>query len=325
MHTLIPLLITAALAADAPAGCPISTSLDPKVHVLTNKVFHKANPQHKDPAQVSGFTMTDFGSVSPWKVSGCGQGKYCVTPKDVKLVHHVYVRPRELAGGKPNPRWLSLDLFPCGEKPNANYVTYACTIEHEKVHVVQRDDALAAKCTEFVTKLAIVRESSAKAAEREAKALYTQLIKKISDADQETVPYEIEWKCNGDSAAKAGVACAKRPDFDKLGFLGGAKQSEGEKGGLKFEKDGAVAFTARFLDDATMLESTGAFEDCTKKKTWFFAGGRLDQENCAAADGMVTKTFYEFGRKQRVVRIDGKGAVVEQKLLFDPRERITAD
>lgn len=78
---LSSLTAEAAVDSSSPA-CPIRTRLDTKVGVLTSAIFHKANPSHKDPAQVSGFTITDFDSSAPWAIRSCGR-KFCVTPKEI--------------------------------------------------------------------------------------------------------------------------------------------------------------------------------------------------------------------------------------------------
>lgn len=170
----------------------------------------------------------------------------------------------------------------------------------------------------------MIRMTTRAAAEQEARHLYERLIKTVASADQEAIPYKIEWKCNAELASKAGVVCAARPNWQTLPFLGGLSQVE-ESGGMRFEKEGQLVFKARFLEDSTMLESAGPFETCKKKKQWYFAANRLDQENCLDVEGGVTKTFYEFGRKQRVIKLDRAGTKVSQEIIFDPRRRILAD
>lgn len=285
------------------AECPVTTKLDLKLHVLSNETLLKMNPKWVDPAQVSGFTRTDFDSVQPWEISSCRQS-FCAKPKSQTLNHQIFLRPEKLKDGKPNPRWIAIDKFPCGSKPHKNFITYSCTIEHEKVHVIQREDALAESCPAFVNALKTIRASSQQEADGKARAAYQTLIRKIAAVDQEDTPYQFEWKCNGELAQKSGVACRSQRNWSRL--------------------IGTDQFTEDSIDESTQLTSAGPIGGCAKKQ-WYFAGATLDQENCVLENGNTKKVFYEFGVKQREIEIDKHGKKLSEKIFFNPKDRITQD
>ncbi len=311
------LLSSAALAAE----CPIHTELNPKIQVLTNRVLLKINPKWPEPEQSSGVTITDFSDLKPWEVEKCDSG-FCVKPKASTLFHTVYIRPEKL-GRKVNPRWNLIAEFPCAVSQQKNFVTYVCTLEHEKVHVVQRDDAIQEACPQFVEELEKIKAPSVAAAEKEAQAALNRLKQSVFAYDTETAPYKIEWSCNEKLAEEANVSCSERPEWKEFPFLSDLERDEG-KSGVLFTKNGERKFTALFAGDATRLESAGAFEGCAKKQ-WFFTANKLDQENCFKNDGKVTKKFYLLGKLQREIDVSKEAKKLREKIYFDPKERLRHD
>lgn len=310
-------------ASPAWGSCPIESRMDPKLSILTNAVLARYAPQASDPAQISGVTLTDFDSVKPWVVQRCGE-RFCAKPKKEVLTHTIYVRAEKLSDGSLSPRWLDPAQFPCGKVPHKNFVTHHCTVEHEKVHVVLREEALKEQCGNFVSALASISAVSSDEAEKQARVSYVKLIQEIGSADQEELPYKIEWECNKDLAEKAGKVCPARPDWAKNPLLQKLERKDRSESLLEWYEGETLRFRASYLNDAARLESVGPVQGC-KKMQWYFAGPLLDQENCFLDNGAIQKTFYEFGKKQRKILVDPKGVKASEEIYFDPRDRITKD
>jgi len=305
------------------SSCPITNKLDSTLYPLSNETLLNIYSKWPNPSQTSGFTKTDFGEITPYEVFSCGE-KFCVKGKAQTLIHKIFIRPEKLVGNKENPRWIPIEKFPCSQMYQKNFVTYKCTIEHEKVHFVQRDDAIKQNCSAFTKKLSSIKTDTKDAAIKLAEAAYNEIKVKVSDADQEKVPYQIEWNCNKALAEVAKIACPLKPDWTKLSLLNGLKESSLSPMISQFKKDDTVLFTAKFLKESTQLETTIEDAEC-KKKQWYFSYGIMDQENCFHKDGSITKVFYEFGEKLRTVLIGADGKVASQKFFTDPQNRINQD
>jgi len=313
-------LVSTAFAAQ---DCPIRSELAKQPKVLSNGLVKQLKSDIADPAQVSGITRTDFDSVQPWDVYRCGQ-RFCVRPKVQTVVHQILLRPRKLPDGASNPRWIEAKDFPCSESLMKNFLTYECTIEHEKVHVVQREDAIAQACPAFVKTLGAIQADSRKAAHDQAVDSYRKLITQVAAADDERIPYEIEAKCQRESALREGVNCSSRPDWNQFAVTRALEKRDHGGQTVEFLEKGASKYRAQFTADATKLESFQALDSCEKKE-WYFAGPVLQQENCRLKDGTVQKTFYEYNRPQRVIELDPSGRKKNEKVLTDARLRISAD
>jgi hypothetical protein len=315
------------ISAWGDSSCPIKSELNPELKTLTYEKVKELLPEHGDPQQVSGVTVTNFQSFEPWEVVPCEQ-EYCLKPKEITLTHEIHVRPENLnkdsKGLKPNPRWVPIANFPCGEEPDQNFVTFSCTVDHEKVHVVQREEAILAACPRFLREIKQIRAPSREEARKAAQAEYSKLARRVSEADTELVPYLIEWQCNERMAKESGVTCQREPDWAEFDFLRGLKKISKVESEFHFLEEDELRYQAKIMGKSVRLQSLQTVENCQKKE-WYFENGKLRQENCIQADESIKRTFFEYGQKQRVVHSSKDGKELSENWLINPRARIEAD
>ena len=318
---LIWVLALATSIAQA-SECPIKTKLDPTLYTLTNQVFYDLDPKWDDPAQTSGFTKTDFNPLYNFEIKKVGK-HYVVSYPNVTLTHQIFIRPKVLKDKVPNPRWSSIQHFPCSKDYQKNYVTHSCTLTHEKVHVVNRDDALKEYCPQLVKELGSIKASNKKEAEDKARKALLKLVSYVGKKDTEEIAYNIEWNCLKQQALENGIVCKEQPNWESFEFLKGHKVIKQGSRIVQFHSKRGPQFEALKMGSSYKVKSLGPYEGC-KEKSWYLEYGILNQVNCTYPNFSLKKVFYEFGKPQREVFIED-GKVVSKKNYYDPRQRIMKD
>lgn len=200
--------------------CFIRSKLDPRLYVLNTATLQE-HPKlrkalaHKDPAKIAGITLTDFDAVEPFQAKRCTQSpNFCIEPRIVTVTHQIYLRAKNRDSSQKKedlkfPDWSRLEDFPCTTSPDPLFATFECTLEHEKVHVVLREEALLESCEKFKQSILSIQEKTQESALKEARRRYQAFVQTVASADQEEVAYRLEWDCNRSLYERSGGKCPK--------------------------------------------------------------------------------------------------------------------
>jgi hypothetical protein len=207
-------------AATKTDDCFIRSKLDPNLIVLSTQTIQE-HPKlrkalaNKDPSKLAGITLTDFDAVEPFEAKRCAKGPYfCIEPRSMTLTHQIFARAKNRDHSQPKedlkfPDWSRTEDFPCTASPQPSFATFECTLEHEKVHVVLREEAIQESCGEFRRSLLSIQETTQESALKKARSRYQAFVQTVAAADQEEVAYRVEWDCNRALFEKKGGSCPK--------------------------------------------------------------------------------------------------------------------